>query len=246
MDEQETKQLTDEEINAAAIKFAKRNKKSIARRLTNPTEYVPDPIPISVFMAGSPGAGKTEFSKNLISILEKDREQRVVRIDGDEIREYMPEYTGRNSHLFQGAVSIVIEKMHDLVLQNSQSFIFDSTFSQYEKAVENINRSLKKNRPVHIFYTYQEPKVAWGFTKAREKVEGRNIPKDAFIKHFLGARETIIKISEKFGEEIVIFFVKKDFELGTVERAVEIKPGVASIDDYIAERYTEDELEGYL
>ena len=108
--------MNDEIIKKDALVFAKKERKRIAQEFTNPKKYIPDELPVSVFMAGSPGAGKTEFSKNIISILEKNKEHRVIRIDGDDIRGKFPNYTGNNSYLFQGAVSLVVEKIHDLVL----------------------------------------------------------------------------------------------------------------------------------
>ena len=227
--------MTDEEIRAAAITFTKQNKESIAKKLTDLAIYKPDQTPVSVFMAGSPGAGKTEFSKNLISILEKSPERRVVRIDGDEIRPLIPGYTGANSHLFQGAISLIVEKMHDYALHNNQTFVFDSTFAKYDKAMDNIKRSLAKKRPVSIFYVYQIPEVAWRFTEAREKTEGRNIPKDAFIEQFLGARETIKRIRREFGAKVMMFLVKKDFEKNTVEFIVALDPKSDSIDNDMQE-----------
>jgi len=238
--------MTDEEIRLAAIKFARRNKDAIARELTDTEKYLPDNIPISVFMAGSPGAGKTEFSKNLISILEKDPNRHVIRIDADEIRPRMPDYTGHNSHLFQGAVSIVTDRIHDFVLKKKQSFIFDSTFAKYDKAIANINRSLEHGRPVDIFYLYQKPHVAWKFTEAREKTEGRNIPKSAFIEEFFGAQDTVNRIWQKFQQKVTIFLVKKDFEKNIVEEILELKSGDGVVDDYIKEHYTKDELEKIL
>ncbi len=234
--------MTDNDIRETAIEFAKKNKNRLAKELTSVAKYAPDSVPISVFMAGSPGAGKTEFSKNLIKLLEDKNERRVIRIDGDEIRRFFPGYAGNNSHLFQGAISLIVEKMHDYVLHQKQSFVFDGTFSKYDKAAQNINRSLAKRRPVFIFYIYQKPEVAWKFTQARENVEGRNIPKIAFIKEFLGARDVIDKVSNDFGDRVVIFFVKKDFEKNTVENIVKIKSGNERIDDYIKEYYTEDTL----
>lgn len=238
--------MIDEEIRAEAIEFAKRNKIHIAKELTDSAKYAPDVVPISVFMAGSPGAGKTEFSKSLIKILEGDDERRVIRIDGDEIRPLIPGYTGANSYLFQGAISLIVEKMHDLVLQQNQSFMLDSTFAQYEKAVDNIRRSLEKSRPIFIFYIYQKPEVAWRFTQAREVAEGRNIPKNAFIEKFLGAHETVSKIFKEFGDRITIFFVKKDFEKNLVENIFKITMGESQIDRYIGEEYTKEKLEKYL
>ncbi len=234
--------MTDDNIREAAIEFAKKNKNRIAKELTDTSKYVPDSIPISVFMAGSPGAGKTEFSKYLIMLLENESERRAIRIDGDEIRRFIPGYTGNNSHLFQRAVSIIIEKIHDHVLHQKQSFIFDGTFSNYDKASQNINRSLAKGHHVYIFYIYQKPEVAWRFTQAREKVEGRNIHKEAFIKEFLGSKEVIGRISKEFGDKVTIFFVKKDFEKNTVENIVKIDSNSNRIDEYAKEYYTVDTL----
>lgn len=235
--------MTDEEIRLVAVEFARHNKERIAKEVTNPAMYAPDAVPISVFMAGSPGAGKTEFSKSLIHILEDNRERRVIRIDGDEYRQRIPGYVGNNSRLFQGAVSLIVEKIHDYVLHQKQSFVLDGTFANYEKAAENINRSLLKNRPVFIFYLYQKPEVAWKFTEAREQAEGRNIPKSSFIEQFLGARESVDRVAREFGDKVVIFFVKKDFEKNTTENIVQVEANGKRIDDYIQTQYTRDYLE---
>lgn len=239
--------MTDEEIRAQAIEFAKHNKNRIAKELTDPVKYFPDSNPISVFMAGSPGAGKTEFSKSLISVLEEGeivaKDCHVVRIDNDEIRPLIPGYTGSNSHLFQGATSLIVEKMHDLVLHRGQNFILDNTFSQYEKATDNIKRSLKKNRAVFIFYIYQKPEVAWKFTQAREIAEGRNIPKEFFIAQFLGSRITINKIFDEFKDELTISFVQKNFEDNSNESIYKITRGKEQVDRYIGEMYTKEKLE---
>jgi len=237
--------LPDEEIRIAAIAFAKHNKEKIAKELTDPAIYAPSKFLVSVFMAGSPGAGKTEYSKRLIEILEQNKERRVIRIDADEIRPRMPGYTGYNSHLFQGAVSLIVEKIHDLALHRGQNFIFDSTFFKYDKAADNIRRSLGKTRIVFIFYLYQDPKVAWKFTEIREKKEGRNIPKPAFVEQFLGARETVSLIRKEFGEEVMIILVKRDFEKDTIDALFEIRPGV-TIDDYLKISYNKEELESIL
>ena len=240
--------MTDEEIQTAAIAFAKQNKNRIAKELTDTSKYPPDTVPISVFMAGSPGAGKTEFSKGLIGILERNSNIKhdVIRIDGDEIRRFFTDYTGTNSYLFQAAISIIIDRIHDCVLDEGQTFVLDGTLFDYEKAAKNIRRSLSKGRAVFIFYVYQEPAVAWKFTMARERVEGRNIPKSAFIDGFLGARDTVEQIRKEFGKQVVIFFVQKDFEKNEVETVVNLELGGKQIDDYLPKRYTRDELENLL
>ena len=60
-----TSQMTSEEkrISDAAIEFARANKKDRCKALTDPTVYLPEQKPVSVFIAGSPGAGKTESSR---------------------------------------------------------------------------------------------------------------------------------------------------------------------------------------
>ena len=234
------------EIKAQADQFAKENKKRLAKELTDISAYAPDESSISVFMAGSPGAGKTEYSKNFIDDLEGRKKHKVIRIDADEFRRCIPGYTGTNSYLFQGAISIIVNAVHDLALDQKQTFLMDGTLSNYDRAAQNINWSLSRNRPVFIFYVYQKPEVAWKFTKAREVTEGRNIPKDVFIERFLSARDVTLRIRKDFDQRVVIYLVKKDFETHAVEDIIKIEKDGLQIDHYIQERYTKDELEKLL
>ena len=233
-------------LQEKAESFARANKKRLAKELTDKTRYAPDKNPVSVFMAGSPGAGKTEYSKNLIEILERNKKRKMVRIDGDEFRTLIPGYTGGNSSLFQGAISILVDRVHDVALEQKQTFLLDGTLSKYDKAVENISRSLSKGRPVFVFYVYQRPEVAWRFTQAREIKEGRNIPQNRFIEQFLGARETVERIRANFDERVTIFLVKKNFETHQVEDVNGIEPAGPQIDHYLAERYTVEDLKKLL
>jgi adenylylsulfate kinase-like enzyme len=227
-----------EKIKQAAEEFARQNKKRIAQELTDIAKFAPDEVPASVFMGGSPGAGKTEYSKNLIDSIERDQKHKVIRIDGDELRQYLPGYSGNNSYLFQGAISIIVDKIHDMAIDNKQTFLLDGTLSKYDKATSNIKRSLDKNRKVHIFYVYQKPEVAWKFTMAREKLEGRNIPKSIFIQSFLDSRYVIDRIRKDFNEKVVISLVKKNFETHAVEDVVEKpKPSESPSDFVIPGRY---------
>jgi len=228
-----------------AIAYAKAHKKEIAAELTDLSRFPADAEPVSVFMAGSPGAGKTEFSKAVLALLEEARAHRVVRIDSDDFRARIPGYTGSNSYLFQGAVSVIAERVHDVVLSNQQSFIFDGTLANYDKAVENIRRSLAKGRRVFVFYVYQRPETAWRFTRAREQAEGRHIPRAAFIEQFLNARSTVDAIVRECGDAVTVMLVKKDFEKNSVEK-IERITAENQIDAHIAERYTEHDLEHLL
>lgn len=238
--------MNEEDIKQQAEQFARVNRQKIAKELTDKSKYTPENYPISVFMAGSPGAGKTEFSKRLIEILERENERKVVRIDGDELRGLIPGYTGKNSYLFQTTISLIVERIHDIVLDNNQTFLLDGTLSKYDKAADNIKRSLSKNRPVFIFYVYQKPEVAWRFTEAREAAEGRHIPKDVFIDQFILSRETLERIRNDFKGGVSIFLVKKNFETHKVEEISEVDQSVNKIDGILGKRYTKDELNALL
>ncbi len=58
--------LDEQRIEDDATSFAKANKKAIAKRLTDPSIYIAEAEPVSVFMASSPGAGKTEAALELL------------------------------------------------------------------------------------------------------------------------------------------------------------------------------------
>ena len=51
-------------IQEDAFEWVKQHKKDLFLKFANPAFYPQDLYPTTVFMAGSPGAGKTEFSKN--------------------------------------------------------------------------------------------------------------------------------------------------------------------------------------
>lgn len=147
----------DELIEQEALKHARANKKAIAKRLTDPFLYPAEKKPVSVFMAGSPGAGKTEAS---IELLDTFFQIPIIRIDPDELRKEFSSYSGGNAWLFHKAVSVLVDKILDLTFSQDQSFLLDGTLSRYEIALDNVKRSLKRKRMVQILYVYQEPYLA--------------------------------------------------------------------------------------
>jgi predicted ABC-type ATPase len=232
--------LNEEElkIKREADSFAATHKDPIASEATNLNRYLSEENPVSVFMAGSPGAGKTESSKNLIKKFSKNGDE-ILRIDPDELRCRIPGYVGNNSYLFHGAVSILVSRIHDLALKNKQSFVFDGTFSKAEIARENIERSLKRNRFVQIFYVYQDPLQAWDFVKKREFVEGRGIKKEHFIKHYFSARDTVNLLKKEFGPKIQVDLLVKNID-GSDQY---YRENIDIVDNYVEERYSVDTLE---
>lgn len=174
--------LNDEElaIRDRAVIFAKKNRTKICRRLTDKAVYLPEEAPVSVFMSGSPGAGKTESSKELVASI-SDGHMQVLRLDPDDLRIEFEDYDGSNSYLFQRAVVILVERSMDYIFKNGQSFLLDGTLSSYHVAEKNIQRSLDKDTDVLRIFVYQRPELAWEFVNAREKVEGRKILPEQFF-----------------------------------------------------------------
>ena len=79
-------------ISEEAKLFIKKEKRALIKKFANLEKFPPRKKPFSFFMAGSPGAGKTEFTKRLIEMMAPIP---IVRIDADEIKEFIPQYTGK-------------------------------------------------------------------------------------------------------------------------------------------------------
>lgn len=197
---------------------------------------------ISFFMAGSPGAGKTEFSrrympadinkigKKTLKILNqhgidtKSVNSLFIRIDVDEIREFLSQYQKANiekgikgnAHVVQKAANKGLDIIREYCFKNDISFLHDSTFSNYETMEKLIKRSLDTGRDVQIVYIYFDPLEAWKATKAREFLEGRNIIKENFIDQFFLSRENVDRIKEEFGNKVSVHCVLKN-ETGKIE-----------------------------
>lgn len=228
--------MTDEDISEKAVAYAQKHKKNLAKKYTDKDIYPPESHPISVFMAGSPGAGKTESARELIRRLSNNNA--VLRTDPDDLREEFENYDGKNSSLFQGATSIIVDRMHDLALKQKQSFVFDGTLTNLDRAIENIERSLKKEREVYILYVYQDPIQAWKFVKKRAEKDGRVVPKEAFISQYFTARQNVNAIKEQFKKDVQVDIIVKDID-GT---NLMYRENIDRIDNHIKEKYSEDTL----
>ncbi|MSP97957.1 MAG: Zeta toxin [Betaproteobacteria bacterium] len=226
-------------IEAAALAFARAQKKAIAKRVTDAAIHPPEQRSVSVFMAGSPGAGKTEAS---LELLKNFGESAVIRIDPDELRNEFPAYNGTNAWLFQKAVSVLVDRIHDVVLDQGQSFLLDGTLSHLGVARKNIERSLKKGRAVQILYVYQEPRLAWDFVQTREVLEGRRIEPEIFVVQYFAARTVVNQLKREFGSQIQVDLLMKNNDY--TQRFY--RAGVDQIDNHIPEKYSRDDVEKLL
>lgn len=117
--------MNDEELSIEAKKFIRKNKQLLIQKFANEEIYKVDIYPVTVFMAGAPGVGKTEISKRLIETFQT----KPIRIDADEIREICPGYNGANSHIFQSASTTGVHILYDYVLARKLNVILDATFA---------------------------------------------------------------------------------------------------------------------
>jgi len=229
--------MTEEElrIESQAVEFVKTHKKEILQKFCplNICHAVTNPA--SLFMAGSPGAGKTEVSKGFM----KRFNDIPIRIDADEIRSICPGYTGANAHLFQRAANKGVNVLYDHALHKDINCIMDGTFA-YGGVTENIERSLQHNRRVEVWFVYQDPIRAWEFTKAREIHEARRVSKDIFIKTFFDSRDNARIVKEKFKSRIELNVLIKDYEMDQEDLRLNVPE--SELDRIADDRYSMDNL----
>ncbi|HAS6390656.1 TPA: AAA family ATPase [Vibrio vulnificus] len=229
--------MDDQQVIEKAIREAKAMKKVVAKRLV---DHLPqEEEAVSVFMAGSPGAGKTETARAMIRAFKSENGLALVHIENDELRKEFEDYQGFNSPLFQRPATLLVEAIHDRALKRCVSFILDSTLSSFDKAKDNIERSLKKNRFVLIIFVYQEPEQAWRLVKAREKVESRRVPEAVFVEQFMESQRVVSALKQHFGDKVEITFIEKNID-GDNERP---HFNVSDIDALLRKKYNRESLE---
>jgi len=229
-------------------------------------------LPIfSFFMAGSPGAGKSEFVRRYMAgfsegkLDKNDRSLRkklaknnidinsigalLIKIDVDDIREFISLYQKSdasrglhgNSHVVQKAANIGLEEIRKYCFKEGISFLHDGTFGNYETMRELVKKSLRQGRIVKIFYIYLDPLSAWSFTKAREAIEGRNIVKEKFIEQFFASKDNVDRIKEEFGERVQVDFILKNKD----NEVVGVEFNVGSIDKFLDKVYNDSDNHRY-
>lgn len=234
----------EQEISSRALQFAKENRTRIARELTCIETYPADEYPVSVFMAGSPGAGKTEVSRAFIGHMQSTGSS-ALRIDPDDFREYFPDYNGKNSSLFQRGVTTFVERTLDLVYKQRQSFLLDGTLANLDVGRRNIARALEKvNRSAQVIYVYQRPELAWEFVLAREKKDGRNIPCSEFVRQFYAAKVSVCALKREFDGRLQVDVIIKDNDGSNSDIGIDLSAD--EIDAFVNQPYDHHELERVL
>lgn len=175
------------------------SKREFIKKLVETCGVTPDEEPAGFFMAGLPGSGKTEISKNLI----KDSGVKLLRIDMDEIAESLPDYTPERADEFRRPATALLSECFSYALHHNISFIMDGTFGS-SQASKNIERCLRRGFRVKIIYALQDPRIAWQFTVAREKIEHRAIKFDGFVESYYKTIHNIMTVCDTYSDAISI------------------------------------------
>lgn len=213
--------------------WARKNKKPIAREFIRKSGFKASEEPVGIFTAGLPGAGKTEFTVELL----KDIIDHTLRIDMDEIAQQIEGYKPGLADKFRAGASIILERIYDEVIKSHFDFVMDGTFS-HPKAVSNIERALHKGYKIKLYYIHQEPQIAWQFTKDREAIEHRAITREGFINTY---KNIALNLGNLQGSklDVTISVVIKDSR-NRVGRIIE---NVKDLSREVPEYLTETELE---
>jgi len=212
-----------------AVKYVKSNKKKIIEKYASLNDYPSSDNPEAIFMAGCPGVGKTEYAESFKKLLEsRHSNKHIIRIDADEIKEDIPGYNGSNSEDYHGASSLGVQKILDKVFHRKQDFILDGRFSEEKYTYQNIERAIRHGFQVAIFYIYQDPMIAWKFTKKREVLFGRVVPKSIFVDGLFDSIKCTDMVKEKFGDKVELHIVIKDIKNTGVKKSYFNKDKVAN------------------
>jgi hypothetical protein len=143
-------------------------------------------------------------------------------------------------------ISLTLDEAHALIIKRAgvevdrtiQELKSTDVKQNVQKSLLNIERSVKRNRMVIINYSYQHPLVAWEVVKQRELVEGRHIPKEAFIDQLFAALENVRDAQKMFGRDIGVWFVERNYASDDTRVLIDI----SNIDAYISIPFTKSQL----
>lgn len=192
-----------------------------------------------MFTAGLPGAGKTEFTKNFIEASESN----AIRLDMDEIAAKIEGYRPEIADLYRKSATTLLNEVFNTVLKRKLDFIMDGTFgSPY--AIKNIERVLRHGYSVRVVYVVQNPKIAWKFTQAREKIEHRAINIDGFVSTYFKVQENIKQILALKCDKIELDIAIKNTDNTLIDFQKDVT--IKEIEKIIGEKFTNETLKEYI
>jgi predicted ABC-type ATPase len=132
--------------------------------------------PIAILTGGAPGSGKTHFLKNFAPYLLGPE---LFKIDADEIRAKLPEYTGWNSaNTHQETRDIVNTLIDDIGKNCKYDLIYDGTMNKAKKYFELINKLKNTGYDIYIIYIKVPKEISEQRVLERYQRSGRFVPPD--------------------------------------------------------------------
>jgi hypothetical protein len=198
--------MNNKTLISKSIEYFNKNKQSFLNEYAQGVSASNNKL--AIFTAGMSGVGKTEFAVFL-----KENDNNLLHIDTDRIRDFFKPigYDGQNSDIFQKASSKGFNELFTYSMKNNLSIILDSNFASLDLEIQNIERLLKRDYKVEIFYLYNNPNVCFEYAIRREVVTKRKVPKDVFIRSNENSYKTILEIKNIFKDKVILnFFNKKD------------------------------------
>lgn len=220
------------------IEWARKNKKVLAEKIIRETRKngKSSESPVAIFMAGIPGAGKTEFLDRFLAT--GGVEDQFVRIDLDSIVSKIKGYSPEKYYDFRAAANPILEQVLDKALKKKMDFALDGTFS-HKNGIENIQRALSHGFSVVLFYIYQDPIIAWRVTKARELVTKRGVEKEGFVRTCQVVPSNVQRALDTFKDNNRVYTVgviKDDLHRYTFKR------NITNVDHITPKKYNEEDL----
>lgn len=201
---------------------------------------------LAIFMAGVPGAGKTEFVRGL---REESSMRNSVIIEHDQLVEYIDNYTPEKYYNFRKAGSNLVTALLNHCLKSNFPFILDGTLSS-DTAKRNIKKTLNRGYSVIIIYIHQDIKSAWNLTKDRELVKKRSIEREGFLRTVHRINKTLRDIfnSHRDNERFAMWIIKKNGKPGAENSEVLLYEGSSAgegssvIEEILEQSYNIEEI----
>lgn len=206
-------------------------------------DYPPHQKHLAFFMAGIPGAGKTEFAENTINRVRP----KLVPIEHDKLVEYIPGYKPEGYYNYRKAGSVLVSCLLEECIKRGYGFIFDGTLS-HEQGYRNIQKSLDAKYFVQVIYIVQNARKAWELTRDRELVKKRAIKMKGFVDTCNKMNTNLSSIFNKFKhhKDFGFWIINKNGQVGiSAAKTIIYSQGIGSHDEVekvLSEQYNIDEI----
>ena len=193
---------------------------------------------MAVFMAGIPGAGKTE----LVRRLTPDPFGGFTIIEHDELVKLLPNYKPELAYNYRPAGSALISAILKRVWSQGQSFIIDTTLSS-STGKNNIKKTLARGYNVTVIHVHQSPDQAWHLTQKREIVTKRGISRDGFVATCQKINGNLLAVFENHQDNPLFRFAYVDKASGSKNQPSKIttyKPPDPKTADFIKKQLSQE------